>query len=142
MKKSDLKALINECIHEVLAEETADKKTRAINEIKRIIAENEIEETELEEVFGLFGDKDKKYATDIERLTKQFKEEYKKLFGKDPSDDELKTALKDAGKRDNYQGKFEGESKKSASGQLVKKVTYDDATKPSIFGKTKVTNWE
>ena len=37
MKKSELQSLINECIAEVLAE---DKKAVAINEIKRIIAEN------------------------------------------------------------------------------------------------------
>lgn len=49
MKKSDLKALINECIHEVLAEEASNTKTQAINEIKRIIAENELEEEEVEE---------------------------------------------------------------------------------------------
>lgn len=53
MKKSDLKALINECIHEVLAEESADKKTKAISEIKRIVAENELSESELEEIFGI-----------------------------------------------------------------------------------------
>jgi len=53
MKKSDLKALINECIHEVLAEETADKKTKAINEIKRIVAENELTEADLLEA-GFF----------------------------------------------------------------------------------------
>lgn len=65
MKKSDLKVLINECIHEVLAEETANKKTKAINEIKRIIAEEDIEEEDLEEIFGL-GKKDKGPVTDAE----------------------------------------------------------------------------
>lgn len=64
MKKSDLKALINECIHEVLAEETADKKTKAINEIKRIIAENELEEADLAEV-GVVNEALPKFFTTI-----------------------------------------------------------------------------
>lgn len=50
MKKSELQQLISECIAEVLAE---DKKTLAINEIKRIITENELSEEEVEE--GVFG---------------------------------------------------------------------------------------
>lgn len=60
MKKSELQQLISECIAEVLAE---DKKTLAINEIKRIIAENELDEAELDEVFGIFKSKP---ATDDE----------------------------------------------------------------------------
>jgi hypothetical protein len=63
MKKSDLKALINECIHEVLAEETADKKIKAIREAKRFLAENELTEADL-----LEGDFFKKIA-DIARQT-------------------------------------------------------------------------
>ena len=51
MKKSELQSLINECIAEVLAE---DKKTIAINKIKRIIAENELSEADMEE--GKIGD--------------------------------------------------------------------------------------
>jgi hypothetical protein len=47
MKRSELQSLINECIAEVLAE---DKKTIAIAEIKRIIAENELSEADLEEI--------------------------------------------------------------------------------------------
>lgn len=47
MKRSELQSLINECIAEVLAE---DKKTIAIQEIKRIIAENELSEVDLEEI--------------------------------------------------------------------------------------------
>jgi len=50
MKKTELQKIINECIAEVLAE---DKKTLAINEIKRIITENELSESDLEE--GIFG---------------------------------------------------------------------------------------
>jgi hypothetical protein len=48
MKKSQLQQLINECIVEVLAE---DKKTAAIKEIKRIIAENELEEIDLKALY-------------------------------------------------------------------------------------------
>jgi hypothetical protein len=47
MKKTELQKLINECIAEVLTE---DKKTLAINEIKRIITENELSEADLEEI--------------------------------------------------------------------------------------------
>lgn len=73
MKKSELQSLINECIAEVLAE---DKKAVAINEIKRIIAENELSEADIEE--GLFdiakqtlGISSKK---DIEAAEKSFDE--------------------------------------------------------------------
>jgi hypothetical protein len=62
MKKSELQSLINECIGEVLNEGKVAKKKEAIKEIKRIIAENEIEETEIDEIFG-FGSKP---ATDEE----------------------------------------------------------------------------
>jgi hypothetical protein len=62
MKRTELQSLINECIGEVLNEGKANKKKLAIKEIKRIIAENEIAETELDEIFG-FGSKP---ATDEE----------------------------------------------------------------------------
>jgi len=62
MKKSELQSLINECIGEVLNEGKVAKKKEAIKEIKRIIAENEIEETEIDEIF-VFGSKP---ATDEE----------------------------------------------------------------------------
>jgi hypothetical protein len=54
MKKSELQSLINECIGEVLNEGRASKKNLAIQEIKRIIAENEITEDDLGE--GKVGD--------------------------------------------------------------------------------------
>jgi uncharacterized protein YPO0396 len=50
MKKSELQSLINECIGEVLNEGKATKKKLAIKEIKRIIAENELSEYDLEEI--------------------------------------------------------------------------------------------
>jgi uncharacterized protein YeaO (DUF488 family) len=62
MKKSELQSLINECIGEVLNEGKVAKKKEAIKEIKRIITENEIDEIELDEIFG-FGSKP---ATDEE----------------------------------------------------------------------------
>ena len=54
MKKTELQSLINECIGEVLNEGRASKKNLAIQEIKRIIAENEITEDDLGE--GKVGD--------------------------------------------------------------------------------------
>ena len=49
MKKSELQSLINECIGEVLNEGKVKKKKLAIQEIKRIIAENELSEADIEE---------------------------------------------------------------------------------------------
>lgn len=63
MKLQELRTIIREVIAEEIANESYNKKATAINEIKRIIAENEIEETELEEIFG-FGKK--KPVTDEE----------------------------------------------------------------------------
>jgi hypothetical protein len=54
MKKTELQSLINECIGEVLNEGKANKKKLAIKEIKRIIAENELSEADMEE--GKMGD--------------------------------------------------------------------------------------
>jgi len=62
MKLQELRTIIREVIAEEIANESYNKKATAINEIKRIIAENEIEETELEEIFGI----GKKPATDAE----------------------------------------------------------------------------
>lgn len=54
MKLTELKELVREVIAEELAIETTNNKKIAIAEIKRIIAENEIEEGDLEEILG-FG---------------------------------------------------------------------------------------
>lgn len=54
MKRTELQSLINECIGEVLNEGKAAKKKLAIKEIKRIIAENELSEADMEE--GKIGD--------------------------------------------------------------------------------------
>ena len=54
MKRTELQSLINECIGEVLNEGKANKKKLAIKEIKRIIAENELSEADMEE--GKMGD--------------------------------------------------------------------------------------
>jgi uncharacterized coiled-coil protein SlyX len=51
MKKSELQSLINECIGEVLNEGKVAKKKEAIKEIKRIIAENELEEIDLKALY-------------------------------------------------------------------------------------------
>jgi len=53
MKKSELQSLINECIGEVLNEGKAAKKKEAIKEIKRIIAENELEEIDLKALYQM-----------------------------------------------------------------------------------------
>ena len=50
MKRTELQSLINECIGEVLNEGKVKKKKLAIQEIKRIIAENELSEADLEEI--------------------------------------------------------------------------------------------
>jgi hypothetical protein len=94
MKKSELQSLINECIGEVLNEGKVTKKKEAIKEIKRIIAENELSEEDIEE--GFFGkligtewDKakaEKEYAT---RYVKQV-DTIAKKFGTDA------TTMKDA----------------------------------------------
>lgn len=131
MRKSDLKALINECIHEVLAEETANTKAKAINEIKRIIAENELTEEELEEILGLGKSAEEKYATDVERLTKQYMELYKKAYGKDPSDNEVKNSLEHAKGQDKYNGEFK--IVKDSKGKNI--IQYDSKSR-SAFVQT------
>jgi hypothetical protein len=50
MKRTELQSLINECIGEVLNEGKVKKKKLAIQEIKRIIAENELSEADLDEI--------------------------------------------------------------------------------------------
>jgi hypothetical protein len=78
MKRTELQSLINECIGEVLNEGKVKKKKLAIQEIKRIIAENEIAETELGEVFDVFKSKERKekeaaaIKADKDRLIDQF----------------------------------------------------------------------
>jgi hypothetical protein len=93
MKKSELQQLISECIAEVLAE---DKKTLAINEIKRIIAENELGEAELEEIFW------KENTEGKAKLEKQYDELAPKATKKPSKAD----ALARAKKEDNYKGEF------------------------------------
>jgi hypothetical protein len=63
MKINELRSIVREVIAEEIANESVNKKKIAIAEIKRIISENEIEEEEIEEIFG-FGKK--KPATDEE----------------------------------------------------------------------------
>lgn len=63
MKLQELRTIIREVIAEEIANEAVNKKKIAIAEINRIIAENEIEEEDLEEILG-FGKA--KPATDEE----------------------------------------------------------------------------
>lgn len=100
MKKSELQSLINECIGEVLNEGKVAKKKEAIKEIKRIIAENEIEKTEVDEIFGLF--KKKENPEGKARLEKQYDEMAAKATKKASKVD----ALARAEKEDNYEGDF------------------------------------
>ncbi len=97
MKKTELQSLINECIAEVLAE---NRKATVINEIKRIIAENEMPEEELNEIFGLF--KKKENPEGKTRLEKQYDEMAAKATKKASKVD----ALARAEKEDNYEGDF------------------------------------
>jgi hypothetical protein len=99
MKKSELQSLINECIGEVLNEGKAAKKKEAIKKIKSIIAENEIDENELDEIFGL-GKKEN--AEGKARLEKQYDELAAKATKKAPKE----AALAYAKKEDNYEGTF------------------------------------
>lgn len=52
MKQSELKALINECVEEVMAETKTDKKKEALKKIQEIVTESELGEEELYELFG------------------------------------------------------------------------------------------
>jgi len=97
MKKSELQSLINECIGEVLNEGKAAKKKEAIKKIKSIIAENEIDESELNEFFGK-----KENAEGKARLEKQYDELAPKASKKAPKE----AALAYAKKEDNYEGTF------------------------------------
>lgn len=109
MKRTELQSLINECIGEVLNEGRASKKKLAIQEIKRIIAENEIGEAELNE-FDLFKSKEKKekeaaeLKADKDRLTAQFDELKTKLTNKKgTAEDALALAAR---YKDNFKGNF------------------------------------
>lgn len=51
MKKEEFKNLINECVKEVMLEEKAVKKGKAIKQIKEIADEHGITKTDLEEAF-------------------------------------------------------------------------------------------
>ena len=97
MKRTELQSLINECIAEVLAE---NKKATVISEIKRIIAENEMPEEELDEIFGMF--KKKENPEGKTRLEKQYDEMAAKATKKASKVD----ALARAKKEDNYEGDF------------------------------------
>jgi DNA-binding transcriptional MerR regulator len=109
MKKSELQSLINECISEVLNEGRASKKNLAIQEIKRIIAENEIGESDLNEL-DLFKSKEKKekeaaeLKADKDRLTTQFDGLKDKLTNKkSTAEDALALAMR---YKDNFKGNF------------------------------------
>jgi DNA-binding transcriptional MerR regulator len=109
MKKTELQSLINECIGEVLNEGRASKKNLAIQEIKRIIAENEIGENDLNE-FDLFKSKEKKekeaseLKADKDRLTAQFDGLKDKLTNKkSTAEDALALAMR---YKDNFKGEF------------------------------------
>lgn len=72
MKLQELRTIIREVIAEEIANESYNKKAYAINEIKRIIAENELTEEEVEEglkdivkqTLGIASKEDKKKFDD------------------------------------------------------------------------------
>jgi len=141
MKKSELKAIINECIHEVLAEEAVDKKKAALKQIKEIISENELEEAELEEIFGLFKGPEEKAASLEAELQKKAPETYNtgldtvtKLGWKEKKNYDLLAKSIDAyAKGYNYpsDGKY----------YIKNNKLFFDTKKESKFSKTGVTNW-
>ena len=107
MKRTELQSLINECIGEVLNEGKAAKKKLAIKEIKRIIAENELSEADMEEgkigdifkqTLGISSKKDKEAA-------EKSLESAIKGYGKEISKEQRDTLLKNA-KSYSYLGKF------------------------------------
>jgi len=114
MKQTELKAIINECVREVMNEEKVAKKKLALQKIKEIISENEIEETEVNELFG------SKPATD---------QELEAYLSKNPK---LKASLE---KMDPEKAKTWKEFVKTKKANRIKNdeailnVTYDEATK-------------
>ena len=96
MKINELRSIIREVIREEIANESVNKKKVAIAEIKRIISENEIAETELEEIFG------KENTEGKARLEKQYDELAPKATRKPSKAD----ALARAKNEDNYKGEF------------------------------------
>lgn len=114
MKKSELQSLINECIGEVLNEGKVKKKKLAIQEIKRIIAENEIGSDDLDEAFDLFkskatkekeaAEKEAASKADKDRLTKQFNDlKFKLTDQKSTIEDALALAAR---YKDDFKGDF------------------------------------
>jgi hypothetical protein len=107
MKRTELQSLINECIGEVLNEGKVKKKKLAIQEIKRIIAENELSEADMEEgkvgdifkqAVGIFSKKDKEAA---EKSLESAVKEYGGMISKEQRDTLMKNA-----KSYSYLGKF------------------------------------
>jgi len=114
MKHTELKSLINECVSEVMAEAKAEKKKKALEKLKEIISENEIEENDLNELFG------SKPASD---------QELDAYLAKNPK---LKASLD---KMDPAKAKTWREFVKTKKASRIKNdeailnVTYDEATK-------------
>ena len=110
MKKSELKAIINECIHEVLAEEAVDKKKAALKQIKEIIAENDLTEEDLlnEGVFSKIGDIARQtFGIAKAEDKKSFEDAIAKLKAAGKIDDANIKAVTDNAKSYAYKGQLE-----------------------------------
>jgi uncharacterized protein with ParB-like and HNH nuclease domain len=140
MKKSELQSLINECIGEVLNEAKAAKKKEAIKEIKRIIAENELTEADIEEGFLDTAKAAVKKVGDIGKQTlgisspedkaaaEKSYNEAKAKAGYTPSKDG-ETELMRRAKASSYLGKFEVKDIKGK--KVIQWNTYSAAPKAS-----------
>jgi hypothetical protein len=74
MKKEEFKNLINECVKEVMLEEKAAKKGKAIKQIKEIADKHGITKDELNEIFGFSAkEKEAKKAKAEEVYAKRYK---------------------------------------------------------------------
>ena len=78
MKINELRSIIREVIVEEMTNESVNKKKVAIAEIKRIIAENELSGTDIEEAFLGFGKKPEEKLAELEaELKSKNSETYK-----------------------------------------------------------------
>lgn len=115
MKRTELQSLINECIGEVLNEGKVKKKKLAIQEIKRIIVENELSEADIEEI--TFKDTMKRVGDTIKQATGAYSEKDKAAALKSYEEAKTKakytptkdgeTELMRRAKASSYLGKFE-----------------------------------
>jgi len=135
MKRTELQSLINECIGEVLNEGKVKKKKLAIQEIKRIIAENELSEADLDEIDFKAGLK--RAGDTIKQMTGAYSEKDKTAALKSYEEAKAKakytptkdgeTELMRKAKASSYLGKFEVKDIKGK--KVIQWETYSAAPK-------------